>query len=88
MEIEDQKFMALYGTQTWARAVLRQVERMEVANRAQDWPESMFRFQSERHLFLITAHKLVEHCEWVISLRYVDAALFDEILRLKPDIKR
>jgi hypothetical protein len=51
-----------------------------VANRAQDWSESMFRFQSERHLFLITAHMLVEHCEWVISLRYVDAALFDEIL--------
>lgn len=103
MEVEEQKFMALEGIQTWAKATIEQVARIEAANKAQfpeladaDLPqflanEARFdagrQFRAERLLFLIAAHKLIEHIEWAKKLSFLDNSIFSEVDALSSEIK-
>ena len=59
MDMENQKFMAFEGIQSWARSVVRQVERINsiqarFATR-EHFVDSRRQFACERHLFLIAA---------------------------------
>jgi len=69
-----------------------QVERIERARQVMrtpdnDWPEPMRVFQYERHLFLISAYKLIEHVDWALRLNFLDKSLFAEIHSLRGEIK-
>jgi hypothetical protein len=44
-------------------------------------------FQTERHLFCIAAHKLLEYRQWVKRLGFLDDALFDELDKFADDIE-
>jgi hypothetical protein len=92
MDIEDQKFMAFEGIQSWARATITQVARIEISSaRQRAQGEERFnatrQFMADRHLFLIAAFKLTECIEWAKDLNFLDSGMFTEIDALAADIK-
>ncbi len=42
---------------------------------------------AERHLFLISAHKVTEYIKWCNKLDFIDAGLFDEFLAFENNIR-
>lgn len=96
MDIESQKFMATFGPQTWAKAVVLQRDRINVAMGAmasshQDsdlpWPQPKYQFEAERHLFLISSWRLIEHMDWCVKLGLPFVDKFDELNAMREDIK-
>ena len=84
MPIEDQKFMCLFGLRSWAEGVVVQVERINEAIAhfpEASFPGSKFRFDRERHVFLISASQLMRHIKWSKRIGYPDADVFSEIER-------
>ena len=88
MAEEDQKFMALAGLRTWCAATVRQVQRMEDAQKDMTTPLSTSpvdrgkltaaqeAFQSDRHLFLLASWKVIEHIDWAKKLNFLDKECF------------
>jgi len=91
MPEEDQKFMALAGLRTWCAAAIRQTERIEEARKGMlanpPVAGAQGAFQADRHLFLISCWKVVEHIDWAKKLNFLDATRFDEFLKMREDIK-
>ncbi|MGM4885291.1 hypothetical protein AB8A20_07935 [Tardiphaga sp. 604_B6_N1_1] len=87
MDLDQQRFMALEGIHTWANAVIIQVARIEQVRavsfgHGDDRYAARRQFIAERHLFLIAANKLLEHCSWARKLDFICAdafAVFDPI---------
>jgi hypothetical protein len=75
MSEEDQRFMAFHGLREWCLTALKQIERMNVAlkERLDPTDSTSPSFNCEKHLFLISAWKVVEHVDWVRKLNFVDA---------------
>lgn len=90
MEIEDQKFMALEGIHTWARATIEHGDRLSELRMnilGENRNNVRRTFESERHSFLIAAHRLISFINWALELNFLDAQVFAEIKRFEPDIK-
>jgi hypothetical protein len=91
MDMENQKFMAFEGIQSWARALVRQVKRINsiqarFATR-EHFVDSRRQFACARHLFLIAAYKLIEYIDWAKNLEFLNEGLFVEIENFRKDIK-
>jgi hypothetical protein len=90
---EDQKFMAIEGLHTWIIAVSVQVDRINASRSEmlvidhQARPDAIRAFQRERHLFLISANKVLQYIDWVKRLDFLDNSIFDEFTTLRKDIK-
>ena len=91
MNEETQKFLALEGLRSWANAVVLQVERMQSSRDAllelrgldSQWIKRMGQFRSDRHLFLVSAWKLIEHMDWADKLGCLENNNFSEIQEMK-----
>jgi hypothetical protein len=84
---DDQRFIAVEGLQTWASAVLTQVERLELA-RGQLARGGRYRraYLCEKHFLLIAAKKLIDYIDWARELAFLDDAIFRNMLGLRDDI--
>jgi hypothetical protein len=84
---DDQRFIAVEGLQTWASAVLTQVERLELA-RGQLAKGGRYRraYLCEKHFLLIAAKKLIDYIDWARELAFLDDAIFRNMLGLRDDI--
>ncbi|MBS0269039.1 MAG: hypothetical protein JSS54_08670 [Proteobacteria bacterium] len=90
MDVEDQKFMALEGIHTWSRATIAhatQLSRLSTSFNSSNFIDNRRLFDSERHSFLIAAHRLISFINWVLELNFLDAQIFAEIKVFEPDIK-
>jgi hypothetical protein len=85
MSEEDQRYMSFEGLRTWCVTALKQIERMNIAirERKDDCPS----FNCEKHLFLISAWKVVEHVDWVKKLNFVDASTLTDFGPMREPLK-
>ena len=85
MDEESQRFMAFEGLRDWCVSALKQVERMNIAIRERN--DESPSFNCEKHLFLISAWKVVEHVDWVKKLNFVDADKFTDFGEMREPLK-
>lgn len=85
MDEESQRFMAFERLRAWCVTALKQIERMNIAmkERRDDSPS----FNCEKHLFLISAWKVVEHVDWVKKLNFVDADKLTDFGQMRDPLK-
>jgi hypothetical protein len=94
MSEEGQKFMSLSGLRMWARAIVTGADRMGSAlaglrsSHADHDAEYMLIFNAERHLFAVSAYKLIEHVAWAKTLSFLDHSVFAQIEALAGPIKQ
>ncbi|MES0161602.1 hypothetical protein [Mesorhizobium sp. C268A] len=93
MEIENQRFMALEGTRTWASGTVHFAAEcdqflIDLSASATDFRALRQAFEVNRHCFLIAAFKLLEHAEWAVHVGALDAALTTELNAHAANIKR
>jgi hypothetical protein len=85
LDEEGQRFMAFDGLRSWCVTALKQIERMNIARkeRMDDSPS----FNCEKHLFLISAWKVVEHVDWVNKLNFADANALTDFSPMREPLK-
>ncbi|RVD50986.1 MAG: hypothetical protein EOS30_03625 [Mesorhizobium sp.] len=93
MEIDDQRFMALEGTRTWASGTVHfaaECDRflVDLSGSPENLQTSRRTFEVNRHCFLIAAFKLLEHAEWAVQVGALDADLTAELNIHAKNIKR
>ncbi|WP_423414526.1 hypothetical protein RLW55_14190 [Hyphomicrobium sp. B1] len=90
MNLEEQKYMALEGIHTWAHATVRHAAELSKFQRsfaAGNFIGVRRDFESERHIFLIVAHRLMSYINWATDLNFIDTQIFNEVKRFELDIK-
>jgi hypothetical protein len=89
MSDEDQRFMAFQGLRDWSVTALEQIRRMNVAIEKRQEAKSGLSptFNCEKHLFLISAWKVVEHVDWVRKLNFVDADALSDFGQMREPLK-
>src|SRR6266550_665752 len=89
MSEESQRFMAFHGLRTWCMTAIKQTELMMAAARVRAAGPGVaaLDFNCEKHLFLISAWKVVEHVDWVKKLNFVDADLLTDFGPMREPLK-
>lgn len=91
MEIETQKSMALAGFHMWVRGVIELAEALNSYcqdTASNNWQDIQPKFHRNRHYYLIAAHKVIEHLEWLLTLEMVSPELIGAVWSHKENIKR
>ena len=90
MTPEEERFMAFEGVLQWARAVLRQAERLaELVGRisaaipdAEKRHRTILDIHTECHFFAVAAHQLMTYRDWARSFGLFATVDFSEVDRL------
>jgi hypothetical protein len=90
MDIESQKFMALEGIRTWASGTINfatACDQFMIDINSDNYVKLRREFEVNRHCFLISAFKLIEHVEWALHVGAVDEYICDDIIAHAEVIK-